>query len=191
MSLLVGAVLLGLTTYVAIFAQGVLGKGALIAGFTASTLPLGWPMAASQAGKIYLRIGFRATALIGSTLDALGAASLILANSGSALPQLAVSCFVVGLGMGMIATPTLIAAQTSTEWTERGVVTSTNSFVRNIGSAVGVAVFGAIVNARTEHSARPAPDALASAVHRVFIIGDDGADHGARVGNDAPENPAD
>ncbi|MBU3067337.1 hypothetical protein KO481_38180 [Nocardia sp. NEAU-G5] len=49
-------------------------------------------------------------------------------------------------------------------------MTSTNMFARNIGSAVGVAVFGAIVNARTEHSAHPAPNALASAVHWVFIV---------------------
>ncbi|WP_297617919.1 MFS transporter [Nocardia sp.] len=168
-SLLVGAMLLGLTTYVATFVQGVLGKGALIAGFTAATVTLGWPVAASQAGKVYLRIGFRMTALIGSSLAVLGAASLILVNSAATLPQLAAGCFVVGLGLGLIATPTLIAAQTSTEWSERGVVTSTNVFARSIGSAVGVAVFGAIVNARTGYSASPAPAALASAVHWVFI----------------------
>jgi hypothetical protein len=59
----------------------------------------------------------------------------------------AVSCFVVGLGMGLVATPTLIAAQSSVAWSERGVVTGTNMFARSIGSAVGVAVFGAIANA--------------------------------------------
>ncbi|MFI1919890.1 MDR family MFS transporter [Nocardia sp. NPDC020380] len=167
-ALLVGAVLLGLTTYVATFAQGVLGSGALIAGLTAATLTLGWPVAASQAGKIYLRIGFRKTALIGSSLATLGAGSLILVHEGSTLPQLAASCFVVGLGLGMIATPTLIAAQISTEWAERGVVTSTNMFARNIGSAVGVAIFGAVVNSHTGHSPHPAPAALASAAHVVF-----------------------
>jgi hypothetical protein len=46
-----------------------------------------------------------------------------------------------------VATPTLIAAQTSVEWNERGVVTGTNLFARSIGSAIGVAVFGAIANA--------------------------------------------
>lgn len=168
-ALLVGAVLLGLTTYVATFAQGVLGTGALIAGFTSSTVTLGWPLAASQAGKVYLRLGFRPTAVIGSSLAALGAGSLISVNSATTLPRLAAGCFVVGLGLGLIATPTLIAAQTSTEWARRGVVTSTNVFARSIGSAVGVAVFGAIVNARTGRSAHPAPAALASAVHWVLI----------------------
>ena len=65
----------------------------------------------------------------------------------------AVSCFIVGLGMGLIATPTLIAAQSSVDWNERGVVTGTNLFARSIGSSVGVAVFGAIANAIIAQSA--------------------------------------
>ena len=62
-------------------------------------------------------------------------------------------CFVVGLGMGLVASPTLIAAQSSVGWTERGVVTANNLFSRSIGSAVGVAVFGAIANATLGGSA--------------------------------------
>jgi EmrB/QacA subfamily drug resistance transporter len=168
-SVLIGAVLLGLTSYVPTFAQGVLGTGALVAGLTVGALTLGWPLAASQAGKVYLRIGFRATALIGSGLAALGAASTLLITEHSALWQVAASCFVIGTGMGLVATPTLIAAQTSAEWTERGVVTSANMFARSIGSAVGVAVFGAIVNSRVGHTDHPLPAALASAVHLVFV----------------------
>ncbi|MFI9413000.1 MDR family MFS transporter [Nocardia gamkensis] len=168
-SVLIGAVLLGATSYVPTFTQGVLGTGALVAGLTVGALTLGWPLAASQAGKVYLRIGFRATALIGSGLAALGTASTLLITEHSALWQVAASCFVIGTGMGLVATPTLIAAQTSAEWTERGVVTSANMFARSIGSAVGVAVFGAIVNSRVGHTDHPLPAALASAVHMVFV----------------------
>jgi EmrB/QacA subfamily drug resistance transporter len=168
-SVLVGAVLIGATSYVPTFTQGVLGTGALVAGLTVGALTLGWPLAASQAGKVYLRIGFRATALIGSGLAALGAASTLLITQDSALWQVAASCFVIGTGMGLVATPTLIAAQTSAEWTERGVVTSANMFARSLGSAVGVAVFGAIVNSRVGHTDHPLPATLASAVHLVFV----------------------
>ena len=41
----------------------------------------------------------------------------------------------------------MIAAQSSADWATRGVVTGTNMFARSVGSAVGVAVFGAIANA--------------------------------------------
>ncbi|MFE9321947.1 MDR family MFS transporter [Nocardia sp. NPDC052278] len=168
-SVLVGAILLGMTSYVPTFTQGVLGTGALIAGLTVGALTLGWPLAASQAGKVYLRIGFRATALIGSTLATLGAATTLLIDENSTLIQIAASCFVIGTGMGLVATPTLIAAQTTAEWAERGVVTSANMFARSLGSAVGVAIFGAIVNSRVGDTDHPAPALLSSAVHLVFL----------------------
>ncbi|WP_062985386.1 MDR family MFS transporter [Nocardia anaemiae] len=168
-SVLVGAILLGMTSYVPTFTQGVLGTGALIAGLTVGALTLGWPLAASQAGKVYLRIGFRATALIGSTLATLGAATTLLIDEHSTLIQVAASCFVIGTGMGLVATPTLIAAQTTAEWSERGVVTSANMFARSLGSAVGVAIFGAIVNSRVGDTDHPAPALLSSAVHLVFL----------------------
>ncbi|MEC3951962.1 MDR family MFS transporter [Nocardia sp. CDC153] len=168
-SLLVGAILLGLTSYVPTFAQGVLGSGALIAGLTVGALTLGWPVSASQAGKVYLRIGFRATGVIGAVLAVAGAASLLLVDAHSSLLCLAIGCFVIGMGMGLVASPTLIAAQASAEWSERGVVTATNMFARSLGSAVGVAVFGALVNARLGKVEHPAAAALAPAVHLVFV----------------------
>ncbi|MBF6178297.1 MDR family MFS transporter [Nocardia otitidiscaviarum] len=168
-SLLIGAVILGLTSYVPTFAQGVLGKGALAAGLTVGALTMGWPLAASQAGKVYLRIGFRRTALIGSTLGSVGAATLLLVDADSGLLRVAVGCFIVGTGMGLVATPTLIAAQSAVDWTERGVVTATNMFARSLGSAVGVAVFGALVNSRVGGSDHPAPQVLSPAIHLVFL----------------------
>ncbi|MEU8899192.1 MDR family MFS transporter [Nocardia sp. NPDC048505] len=168
-SLLVGAVLLGLTSYVPTFAQGVLGSSALIAGLTVGALTLGWPITGTLAGKVYLRIGFRNSALIGSGIAIIGAASLLLAGVGSTVWQLAGSCFLIGLGMGLVSTPSIIAAQSSAPWHERGVVTSTTMFARSIGSAVGVAVFGAVVNSQLHGADRPAPAALADAVHLVFL----------------------
>ncbi|QLY34271.1 MFS transporter [Nocardia huaxiensis] len=168
-SLLVGAILLGLTSYVPTFAQGVLGTSALTAGLTVGALTLGWPLSASQAGKIYLRTGFRWTALLGSTIVVAGSAVLLLVNAESALLHVALGCFVVGMGMGLVASPTLIAAQASVEWSERGVVTSSNMFARSLGSALGVALFGALVNSRVGGTDHPEAAQLAPAVHLVFI----------------------
>ena len=65
-SLAVGAMLVGLTSYVPLYVQGVLGHNALVGGFAVAALTIGWPIAAATAGRVYLRIGFRYTALIGS-----------------------------------------------------------------------------------------------------------------------------
>jgi MFS family permease len=142
----VGTVMIGLTSYVPTFLEGALSSSPLVAGLALAALTLGWPLSASQAGKFYLRIGFKSTALIGIAISVVGLLILSLTAGAPNVALIAISCFVVGLGLGLLATPTLIAAQSSVPWHERGVVTSTNMFARSIGSALGVAVFGAVAN---------------------------------------------
>ena len=169
----VGAALLGLSSYVPTFVQDVLGAGPLVAGFALAALTFGWPVSASQAGRVYLRIGIRSTALIGAVVVVAGAALLLLLDGSSSVLQVGATAFVIGLGMGFAAAPTLIAAQSAVEWQERGVVTGANMFFRSAGSAVGVAVFGAIVNATLGGAGvdgdRVPPAALTTAVQHVFL----------------------
>jgi Na+/melibiose symporter-like transporter len=163
-----GAILLALSSYVPVYVQDVLGTGPLVAGFAMSTLLLGWPIAASQAGKVYLRVGFRACALIGASLVLAGCALLLLLDGDSAVPEVGAYCLVVGLGMGLTAAPTMIAAQSSVGWAERGVVTANYVFLRSLGSALGVAVFGAIANA-TVGGGPVDPGLLTVAIHRICV----------------------
>jgi EmrB/QacA subfamily drug resistance transporter len=165
---LVGMMHIGLTSYVPTFVQGVPGTGPLVAGFAIATLSLGWPLTSSLSARLYLRIGFRSTSLIGATLSACGAALLTLVGSGSNIVTVAIACFIVGAGLGLVAAPTLIAAQTTAGWAERGVVTGTNTFSRSIGSAVGVAVLGAIANAALGPGG-PTTSTLDRASHSVFL----------------------
>ena len=146
-SVTVGVILIGLTSYVPLYVQGVLGTGALVAGFALAGLTLGWPIAASIAGRVYLRLGFRSTALIGTIPVVGGAVLLIAVCPTTSVWQIGATCFVIGLGMGLVASPTLVAAQDAVEWENRGVVTGTTMFARSMGSALGIAVFGAIANA--------------------------------------------
>ena len=164
----VGAILLGLSSYIPVYAQEVLGTGPLVAGFALAALTLGWPISASQAGRLYLRIGFRMCALIGTALVLAGTALLLLLGRNSSVYEVGAWCLVIGLGMGLTAAPTLIAAQSSVGWDERGVVTANNIFLRSLGSALGAAVFGAIANAVVGSGAVD-PGRLTTAMHRIFI----------------------
>jgi EmrB/QacA subfamily drug resistance transporter len=170
-SLGVGAILIGLTSYVPTYLEGTIDVVPLVSGLAVAALTLGWPIAASLSGRFYLRIGFRNTALLGMTIAIAGAVSLAVTSVHPSVAFVAISCFVVGLGMGLIATPTLIAAQSSVGWNERGVVTGTNMFARSIGSSVGVAIFGAVANAIIGASAGGAhdPGTVQSASTAVFV----------------------
>ena len=84
----------------------------------------------------------------------------------------------IGIGMGLTASPTLIAAQSSVGWDQRGMVTGTNLFARSMGSALGIAVFGAIANAELRDQLGGKPSATAAeipaaaldpALHEVFV----------------------
>ena len=142
----VGAILIGLTSYVPTYLEGSLGVSPVQAGLALTTLTIGWPLTAGLAGRIYLRIGFKKTALIGAVLVLIGAGALLTVAQRPNVAVVAALCFVTGCGLGLLALPSLIAAQSSVDWDERGVVTGTHMFARSLGSAVGVAVFGAIAN---------------------------------------------
>jgi EmrB/QacA subfamily drug resistance transporter len=160
-SLVVGAVLIALSSYVPSLAQGVLGTGPVIAGFTLAAMSVGWPIMSTLSGRAYMRIGFRDTALAGSVLLVAGCALSALLTAGSSLIELAGVCFVIGAGLGLASTPVLVAVQSVVGWDRRGVVTGTNMFFRSMGSAVGAAVFGAIANTHLTHRFRHPPAGMA------------------------------
>jgi EmrB/QacA subfamily drug resistance transporter len=163
----VGALLIGLSSYVPTFVQGVLDHGPLVAGLALGAMSVGWPLAASNSGWMYLRIGFRNTSLIGLCALVPGTLPLMLLDAHSHVWQVALWCFFIGVGLGLVSSPTLVAMQSSVGWADRGVVTGASMFSRTLGSAIGVAVCGALANASLAAGASSAT--IASATHDVFV----------------------
>jgi EmrB/QacA subfamily drug resistance transporter len=177
-SLVVGILLMGLSSYVPLYSQRVLGTGALVAGLALAAMTIGWPIAAATAGRLYLSIGFRATLSIGAVVAVVGALILLSVDGDSSVYHLALACFVMGLGFGYVASPGVVAAQTAVSWSSRGVATGANMFSRSVGSAVGVAIFGAVVNSYVSSRLDSSdPDIqhvsaaiLEPAIHDVFLV---------------------
>ena len=160
----IGAILIGLTSYVPTFAQRVIGVGAVVAGLAMGAMTVGWPIAATLSPKVYLRIDYRRTALLGGVFAVAGCLLFALfVHADSGVWRVAVASFVTGIGLGFSSVSTVVSAQSVVGWERRGVVTGTNMFIRSLGSAVGVAVFGSIVNSRLHGHA-----SLYHAVHMVF-----------------------
>jgi EmrB/QacA subfamily drug resistance transporter len=142
----VGALLIGVTSFVPTYLENSIGAAPLVSGAAVAALTLGWPLAASRAGRVYMRTGFRRTCVLGATIAVAGAIALAGFGHWPHPITVGVACFVIGFGLGWTAAPSLIAAQASVDWNERGVVTGVIVFARTVGSAVGVAIFGAIAN---------------------------------------------
>ena len=167
-SIAIGAVLIGQTSYVPTYAQGVVGVGAVLAGFAMAAMSVGWPLASSQASKLYLKIDFRNTALLGSVFVIAGCLMFATyVHENSQLGRVAIASFVTGIGLGFASTSILVNVQSVVGWNRRGVVTGANMFTRSLGSAVGVAVFGSIANTTLATQFRHAPAAIASHLHSV------------------------
>lgn len=178
----VGMVMLGVTSYVPVYAQRVLDASAVVAGLAVAALAIGWPIAASTAGRVYLRWGYRPCLLAGAAFGLVGTGIVASVGPDSPVWVLALGCLVLGLGLGYVASPSIIAAQSAVGWRDRGVATGTNVFARSLGSAVGVAVFGAVANgvvASRLGGGHRAGDAdldtlpisiLDPALHTVFVV---------------------
>ena len=83
----------------------------------------------------------------------------------------------MALGFGYAASPSIVAAQSSVGWRQRGVATGATLFARSVGSAVGVAAFGALANGVVRSRLGSDPSNLESlpagvlepAIHAVFV----------------------
>jgi MFS family permease len=115
--------------------------------------------------------------VLGAVLGLVGSLLLLTLDGDSSLFHLAVPCFVMGLGFGFAVAPSVIAAQAAVGWESRAVTTGVTMFARTVGSAIGVAVFGALVNARVTAGAgdgspdleQLSPAVLEPAIRSVFV----------------------
>ncbi len=147
LSLIVGGVTYGISSFTPTFAQGVLGTSSIVAGLTISTLSLGWPIASSLSGSLIIRRGFRFTAVLGMVVI-VAATVLYAAMVNPALSPFALAgaSTVFGFGLGFASTSSLIAVQTAVDYSQRGVATGANMFARTLGSSLFVAVLSSVMN---------------------------------------------
>lgn len=145
-SLFTGMILISVSSYLPTFVQGVLGKSAIIAGFTLTAMSIGWPIASTVAGRLLLIIGYRKTSILGGISLLIGTGFFMLLPVIQQPFWAGIGSFFVGIGMGMTSTSFIVAIQTTVKWEVRGIATATNMFMRTIGSALGVAFLGGILN---------------------------------------------
>lgn len=168
-----GLAMMAPNAYLPMMLQSVQGLGAIASGLVLASMSLGWPTASALSGRLYLRIGFRDTALVGATLTALAALGFVLMPRPQPVGAVVANQVVLGAGFGLLSTPLLVGVQSVVGWSQRGVVTGANMFSRYLGQTLGAAMFGAIFNATVARRLADAPAALhGSLPARVDVVVD-------------------
>ncbi|MGH6860294.1 MAG: MFS transporter, partial [Phyllobacterium sp.] len=150
-TLLAGMALIGLTTVLPIYVQGVLGRSPLVAGFTLTMLIVGWPLAVMLSSRFFRAFGIRNTLRVGSFMFPLGASFLLFLTPESSPVSAGIGSFMMGFGMGLISFTSIILVQESVEWSMRGSATASIIFSRSLGNTLGATALGAILNVGIVH----------------------------------------
>jgi multidrug resistance protein len=155
-----GLLVIGPTTFLPTYGQLVLGLGAVAAGAVLATMSFGWPLATSQSARLFMRLGFRDTALIGAGICLISVAAFLPLPAVVSVWVLVVLTFGLGMGLGLLSVCTVVGPQSTVGWNQRGVVTGSMMFCRYLGQTLGAALFGAIFNSSLNASLRGAPTHL-------------------------------
>ena len=173
-SFLASGILIGVTAYIPLWVQGVLGKGAMFSGMILMPMSIGWPLGATLGSRLMIKYGPKPISFIGIILLALGSLSLTAISVSTPSWVILFIIFILGLGFGLSMTIYTIIVQSAVDWSLRGVATSSNTFFRTLGQTLGVAILGTYLNQQISSYASSGndvpPTILANGLHGIFII---------------------
>jgi len=171
----------GLLFALPLFLQAVIGYSAFETGLVFLALAIGAFFAAPGAATLARRYGPRWVVTVGMALEALGivATSLLISTTVTGF-MLAIPLFVYGIGVGF-ATAQLTSIVLSDVPVERsGIASGANSTLRQVGSALGIAVLGTVlfstlVSGSSSNIATSLPGVSPACVQLVTNLVDDSA----------------
>lgn len=145
-SFIVSMAFMGVVSFLPLYLQ--LGAGAQPAqsGIVMLPLMLGLIIASTVAGQLVSRFGvFKPILLAGQAVMLVGVLLLLFIHPGMNLWDVAWRVLILGVGLGPAQSLFSLAVQNAVQPQEIGVATSTSQFFRQIGSTIGVALFGAML----------------------------------------------
>ncbi len=145
-----GVAMFGTIIFVPLFFQGVLGASASVSGGFLTPMMLGMVLGSFLSGQLLSRTGghYRFQGAIGICIMAVGTFLLSLMTAKTSYAIAVVSIIIAGFGLGATMPLYVIAVQNTVPYEMLGVATSSIAFFRSIGGAMGLAVFGSVLNNR-------------------------------------------
>jgi EmrB/QacA subfamily drug resistance transporter len=137
---------IGATVYLPIYFEFVLGADSTLAGAGLIALVGGSVVGSTIAGRMMPRIvHYKRMAIVGLCLAIAAMATLAALAPGLAFWQAEALVFALGLGAGPLFPTATVCVQNAVDRRDLGVATATLAFLRTFGSALGVAVMGAVI----------------------------------------------
>ncbi|MFC4562352.1 MFS transporter [Nocardiopsis mangrovi] len=130
------------------FFQAVLGWSGLLSTLALMPMAVMMMSASGLAPRMTARIGARSTMAVGVALASVGLALMALFVSvDGGYPAVLPGMLALGIGMGLSMTPSTEAITGSLPRERQGVASALNDVTREFGTALGVALLGALLSA--------------------------------------------
>lgn len=129
------------------FFQAVFGWSGLLSTLALMPMALTMMMASGLAPKLAARTGSRTTMAAGIALAGAGLALMALFVSADGYLSILPGMLVMGIGMGLSMTPSTEAITASLPREKQGVASALNDVTREFGTALGIAMLGALLSA--------------------------------------------
>lgn len=170
----VGSTFLGSIVFLPLFMVNVVGLSATSSGLTIVPLTFGIVAGNMGAGQLVSRFGHYKRLMLGSLVVLVVAFVLMGWTLTPDATQLSVTLkmILVGLGLGPTIPLYVLAVQNAVEPRHLGVATSTSTFLRQMGSTIGVTVLGTVFGATlgAELPARLQPVLAEAPVHVRALV---------------------
>lgn len=138
--------LIGLTVFLPVYFETVMGLPAAQSGLALLPLTVGVVIGATLAGRRMVQVEhYKRIPLFGMVLAMAGCLGLAFYSTSLSLPVVELLLALVSMGMGTMLPVTTVAVQNAVTPHELGTTTSAIGFFRQLGGAFMVAVFGAII----------------------------------------------
>lgn len=136
---------IGLTVFIPLFLELSMGLSSSQAGLALVAFMIGTVIAANVAGRSMLYLDrYKRLPLLGLAAAFIALLTVAMRIDALSLTQFEVLLFVAGAGMGFQFPVTTVALQNAVDVRDLGVATGVLSFMRALGSSLGVAVVGAV-----------------------------------------------
>jgi EmrB/QacA subfamily drug resistance transporter len=154
---MLGGILMAVGTFIPLFLQAVTGISPTNSGLLLVPMMAAVTISSVSIGRVTSRTGsYRIFPVVGTGVGIIGVTVLcFIDNSATGVAFVIIGMVLVGTCVGSTMPVSSLAVQNSVEFHELGVASSVVVLFRSLGSVIGLAAFGAILNSQLSGNVDP------------------------------------